>query len=189
MQCASRSPVTPLPATLTSSRHRPSPPCGRSRGDGPVLQELGAVVEDPAQPAFVDQLLGQRDRRHAAVVVPDHVRHAGPLHRLDHGLGFARRCGPAASRTSPSCPPAPRRWRFRRACRWGWRYRSGRSPGDSTSSRQSVSDGFVAPVRGERLGAVRDSARRPPSAPAGREDRRSWFTCEKALEWVRPMKP
>ena len=53
-------------------------------GDGPVLQELGAVVEDLAEPALVDQLLGQRDGRHAAVVVPDHVRHAGLLDGLDH---------------------------------------------------------------------------------------------------------
>ena len=30
MVCASRSPVTPLPATATSRRHRPSPPCGKS---------------------------------------------------------------------------------------------------------------------------------------------------------------
>ena len=34
------------------------------------------------EPAFVDQLLGQRDGRNAAVVVPDHVRHAGLLDRL-----------------------------------------------------------------------------------------------------------
>jgi hypothetical protein len=31
IQCASRSPVTPLPATAASRRHRPSPPCGNSR--------------------------------------------------------------------------------------------------------------------------------------------------------------
>ena len=30
MQWASRSPVTPLPATFTSRRHSPSPPWGRS---------------------------------------------------------------------------------------------------------------------------------------------------------------
>jgi hypothetical protein len=46
MQCQ-RSPVTPLPATLTSSRHSP----GLLRQvlrDRPVLQELRAVVEDKA---------------------------------------------------------------------------------------------------------------------------------------------
>ena len=30
MQCASRSPVTPLPATAASSRHSPAPPCGKA---------------------------------------------------------------------------------------------------------------------------------------------------------------
>ena len=30
MQCASKSPVTPLPAAAASSRHNPAPPCGRS---------------------------------------------------------------------------------------------------------------------------------------------------------------
>ena len=106
MLCASRSPVTPLPATPASRRHRPSPPCGRSLRDGPVLKKLGAIVKDPSQAAFVDQLLWQRDRRHAPVVVPDHVRHARRLHRLHHGFALPRRCAPAASRTSPSCPPS-----------------------------------------------------------------------------------
>ena len=62
---------------VTSSRQSPAPPCGRSCRDGPVLQELGAVVEDASQAAFVDQLLGHHHRRHAPVVVPDHVRDAG----------------------------------------------------------------------------------------------------------------
>ena len=105
MQCASRSPVTPLPATATSSRQRPSPPCGRSLRDGPVLQELGAVVEDAAEAAFVDQLLRQRDGGHAAVVVPDHVAARRPSPRPPPWLRLRRRCGPAASRTSPSCRP------------------------------------------------------------------------------------
>jgi hypothetical protein len=77
MQCASRSPVTPLPATFTSSRHRPAPPLRQVGRDRPVLEELRPVMEDLAQPAFVDQLLGQRHGGDAAVVVPDHVRHAG----------------------------------------------------------------------------------------------------------------
>ena len=41
--------------------------------DRPVLQELGAIMEDAAEPAVVDELLGQRDGRHAAIVVPHHV--------------------------------------------------------------------------------------------------------------------
>ena len=49
MQCASRSPVTPLPATFTSSRHKPVAALRQVLGDGPVLQELGAVMEDAAR--------------------------------------------------------------------------------------------------------------------------------------------
>ena len=45
--------------TLTSSRHRPCAALRQVLRDGPVLQELGAVVEDPPQPALVDQLLGK----------------------------------------------------------------------------------------------------------------------------------
>ena len=41
-------------------------------------------MKNAAEPAFIDELLGQRDRRHAAVVVPDHVRHSGLLDGLDH---------------------------------------------------------------------------------------------------------
>ena len=52
--------------------------------DRPVLEELRAVVEDLAEPAFVDELLGERDRGDAAVVVPDHVRHTGLLDGRDH---------------------------------------------------------------------------------------------------------
>ena len=43
---------------------------------------------DLPQPTRVDQLLGERDRRDAAVVVPDRVRHAGRLDRLAHFLSF-----------------------------------------------------------------------------------------------------
>ena len=68
-------------------------------GDRPVLQELGAVVEDAPEPALVDELLGQRDGRDAAVVVPDHVGHAGLLDRLHHLQALGARCAPAASRT------------------------------------------------------------------------------------------
>ena len=84
MQCASRSPVTPLPATFTSRRHSPGAALRQVLGDGPVLQELGAVMEDAPEPALVDQLLGQRDGGDAAVVVRDQVGHAGLLDGLDH---------------------------------------------------------------------------------------------------------
>ena len=52
--------------------------------DRPVLQELRAVVEDAPELALVDELLDHRDGRHAAVVVPDRVRHARRLDRGDH---------------------------------------------------------------------------------------------------------
>ena len=91
MQWASRSPVTPLPATLDVEPPEPVAALRQVGRDRPVLQELRAVVEDLAEPALVDELLGQRDGRHAAVVVPDHVRHAGLL-----------------DRRRPSSPPRPR---------------------------------------------------------------------------------
>ena len=49
MQWASRSPVTPLPAAATSSRHSAGAALRQVGGDRPVLQELGAVVEDLAR--------------------------------------------------------------------------------------------------------------------------------------------
>ena len=56
--------------------------------DGPVLQEVGAVMEDAAETAFVDELLGHGDRRDAAVVVPDGVEHLGAFDGRDHLLAF-----------------------------------------------------------------------------------------------------
>src|SRR5471030_1153041 len=46
---------------------------GQVARDGPVLKKFRAVMEYPAQAAFVDQLLRQSDRGHPAIVVPDHV--------------------------------------------------------------------------------------------------------------------
>jgi len=45
-------------------------------------------VEDASQPAFVDELLGQRHRRHPAIIERDQVGHAGFLHRVHHFLGL-----------------------------------------------------------------------------------------------------
>ncbi len=45
-------------------------------------------MKRPADPTFVHHLLGQRDRRHAAVVEPHHVRHARLLDGGDHFLAF-----------------------------------------------------------------------------------------------------
>ena len=60
---------------------------GRNR---PVLQELGAVVENAAETPLVQEKLEQHDRRHAAVVIPDHVRDPGGIHRGDHRLRLRR---------------------------------------------------------------------------------------------------
>lgn len=64
------------------------PALGQVGGNRPVLKEHGPVVEDAAEPALVHQLLGQRDGRHAPVVVRDHVGDAGLLDRLDHFFTF-----------------------------------------------------------------------------------------------------
>ena len=56
--------------------------------DGPVLEEVGSVVEDLAQAAFVDQLFGQCHGRHAAIVVPDGVQNAGRFDGFDHLVAF-----------------------------------------------------------------------------------------------------
>ena len=74
MQCASRSPVTPLPATLGIEPPQSGAALRQILRDRPVLQKFGAVVEDPAEAALVDDLFSKRDRRNAAVIVPDHVR-------------------------------------------------------------------------------------------------------------------
>src|SRR5436309_580536 len=41
-------------------------------------------MEDSAQAAFIDQLLGESDGRDAAIIVPDHVWHTSLFHGLDH---------------------------------------------------------------------------------------------------------
>ena len=56
--------------------------------DGVVLVVGGAVVERAADAAFVDDLLGQGDGRHAAVVERDHVGHARLLDGGHHLLGL-----------------------------------------------------------------------------------------------------
>jgi len=52
-------------------------------------------VEDAAEAAFVDQLLGHGDGGHAAVVVPHHVGHAGLFDGIDDSFRFG---GVAAER-------------------------------------------------------------------------------------------
>ena len=45
-------------------------------------------MEDTAEASLVDELLGEGNRGHAAVVVPDHVRDAGFLYGIDHFAAF-----------------------------------------------------------------------------------------------------
>ncbi len=45
-------------------------------------------MEDAAEASFVEQLLQQHDRRHAAIVVPNHVGNAGGLNCVHHGFRF-----------------------------------------------------------------------------------------------------
>ena len=59
-------------------------------GNRPILEELGPVVENLAEPPFVDELFGQRDRGNAAIIVPDHVWRLGGLDRLHHPHRFGR---------------------------------------------------------------------------------------------------
>src|SRR5882724_6049654 len=41
-------------------------------------------MEDSAKAPFIDQLLGESNGRDTAIVVPDHVWHAGPFHGFHH---------------------------------------------------------------------------------------------------------
>ena len=61
--------------------------------DGPVLQEVGSVMEDLAEFAALDDLLGEGDSGHAAVVVPHGIGDAGFLHGLDHRHTFLGSAG------------------------------------------------------------------------------------------------
>ena len=60
------------------------------RADRPVLQKLGAVMEDATELAFVNQLLRQDHRRATAIIVPHHVRHLRLLNGGDHLFGLLR---------------------------------------------------------------------------------------------------
>src|SRR5205807_8738258 len=57
---------------------------GQVFGNSPVLEELCPVMENAAEPAVIDELLGQGYSGNTAVIIPDHVGHARLLDRLDH---------------------------------------------------------------------------------------------------------
>lgn len=57
-------------------------------GDGPILEEEGAVVEDASEFPAIDDLFGQGYGGDAAIVVPDGVGDAGAFDGLDHADTF-----------------------------------------------------------------------------------------------------
>ena len=63
--------------------------------DGPVLEKVCSVVVNATELAGVDELLGEHDGGAAAVVIPDHIGHAGLRDGLEHffGLGSVEREG------------------------------------------------------------------------------------------------
>ena len=56
--------------------------------DRPVLQEVSTVMEDFAELARVDYLLGQCHCGNATVIVPNHVGYTGLFNRLAHLFAF-----------------------------------------------------------------------------------------------------
>ena len=65
-----------------------SAPGGNFLADGVILQVERAVMERPADPPFVHDLLKEGNRGIAAVTEGDHVCHARFFHCLDHLFGF-----------------------------------------------------------------------------------------------------
>ena len=65
----------------------------RHRLVGPILQVDGPHVANRAKLAGLDQLVGQRHRRAAAIVKPDERLHLGRLGGLRHFAGVGQRSG------------------------------------------------------------------------------------------------
>ena len=74
------------PRHLDVETPQPFTALGQVFRNRPILKELGAIVKDAAQPAFANQFLGKDHGGHPAIVVPDHVRHAGLFGGLHDGL-------------------------------------------------------------------------------------------------------
>ena len=157
-------------------------------GDGPVLQELGAIVEDLAQAALIDQMLGQASPPARAGNCTRPYSEPWPSSTAST-IFSPRGCrGRAAFRTGPSCPPARRRWRFRRACHSGCAMSMRSISLRAISLRQSVSTDSKPQLCGKGLDLA-------GIARADRLEHRLIFQIEElidlanALEWVRPMNP
>ena len=61
---------------------------GEIRGNRPILQEIGAVVEDLSELASVDDVFRQRDRGKESIVVPNEIRQLRLLDSLHHRLAL-----------------------------------------------------------------------------------------------------
>ena len=139
---------------------------GQIGGNRPVLEELRPVVEGAADPALVDQLLRERDRRHAPVVVADEVRHARALDRGRPSPRPRPRSSQAASRRRSSCRPRRPRARSRRAGDWACRCRRARCPA-ARPGAASRSRRWHSPRRRRTPKPWPHRGRPPPAAPAG----------------------
>ena len=52
--------------------------------NGPVLKKVGPVMKKLAELAAVDNLYGERDGGHTAVILANRVGHSGSLYGFDH---------------------------------------------------------------------------------------------------------
>ena len=134
----------------------------------PVLEvgRRAPGAPSPIRPAR-DQLAGQRQRRHPAVVEADHRVHAALARRSRPRRPSPRprrRCWPAASRPARACRPRARRSRSRRAGGRGCRCRRCRC---RRARSPRASRWRTRPSRSWRGGLLDRAARRGRPAPAG----------------------
>ena len=123
--------------------------------DGPILEELRAVVEDAAEAAFVDQMLEQHHGRHAAVVVPDHVSDLRGLHGMRPSLSASAALRPSGFSHSTILPACAAAMAISACVSLGLAISIRSMSLRSTSLRQSVSTDSIAPVFREGFGAFR----------------------------------
>ena len=144
--------------------------------DGPVLQEARAIVEDLAEPSLVDDLLDERHRRDAPVIVPDDVGDPGLLDRRHHRLRLFCRAGERLLRQHHLAGFGRRDGDLRMRV-----VRRADVDGVDVLARHQLApvglDALVAPIVGEGLAPCPGRAPPPPSAPAGSRCRRNSRPC------------
>ena len=107
--------------------------------DRPVLEEIGAVVEDLAELARGDHLLDQASPPERSGNCTRPGWGPSPSRRRPPSSRLPSWSGRAAFRRAPSCPPSRRRWRSPCGGRSGRRCRRRRCRRGRPASRQSVS--------------------------------------------------